>query len=57
MERDDRSRFELDYSWVDNIVTDVVSYYQTATQLKDISWGVPGYWYLEGPKGPKSVCS
>lgn len=58
MERDGEPfGYEFDYSWVDSAITNAVSYYQSAEQLKEIFWGVPGSWYLEGPKGPKRVCS
>jgi hypothetical protein len=50
-------RSEFDYSWVNNIAKDVVSYYQTVAQLEEISWGVFGSWYLEGLKGMKRACS
>jgi len=48
---------EFDYSCVDNVVTKVLSYYQSAKQLKEIPWGLPGSWYLKGPTGPKRACS
>jgi hypothetical protein len=50
-------RSEFDYSWVNGVVKDIVSYYQTVVQLEEISWGVFGSWYLEGLKGMKRACS
>jgi hypothetical protein len=57
---DDRGRrlcSDPDYSWVDGVVTKVVSYYQSDDQLNEIPWIFPGSWALEGPKGSKRVCS
>lgn len=45
MERDgESSHSEFDYSWVDSVVMDVVSFYQTDAQLEEITWGFPGTW-------------
>jgi len=47
----------FDYTWVDGVVTEVTSYYQSAEQLREIPWGILGNWDLEGPKGLKRACS